>query len=222
MSDAKNIAVVAAPGASFDVGAASLALYHLLSSLGKTVVPVRSDGFAPSLNELPGAGALKSDLGPKDLVITLDINETPIEKVSYRAEEGKFRLVVRPMNRNFAVENIHYDYQGLSYDLIFVLGAQKFDDLGELYRRNTADFSETTVINIDINPLNEMFGQINIVDFERKSLCELLFNLFLLWGDIPTKEAAQCLLAAFVRGSADKAEASSVGAPVVNQLQKGS
>lgn len=194
IQDAKRLSLLVPKDSGVDPAAAMMALYHLFSALGKNVRPVVPEKIPHLVRALPSSVALKHDFGPKDLVVTLDTNKTPIEKVSYKSEGEKFQLVIHPLERSFEVENIHYSYEGLSFDLLITLGVKKLSDLGELYEKNRKEFSQAVVINLDVNSENERYGQINIVDPSLASVSELVFHQLLAWGLTPSKEAAQCLL----------------------------
>lgn len=201
IQQAQKIGLVVPPNTGVDAASSALALYHLLLPLGKKVTVVVPDRIPKPVRSLPSSTVIRSDFGPKNLVVTLDTNETPIEKVSYKSEGSKFKLIIHPRGRSFSVENIHYDYQGLAFDLLIVLGATRLSDLGELFKENKNDFEGATVLNIDVNSQNEHFGQINVVDPSKSLISELLFNLLLSWKIVPSREAAQCLLAALAAGS---------------------
>lgn len=194
IQQAQKIGLIVPPKTSVDASASALALYHLLLSLGKRATAIFPGKIPEEVQSLPSSTAIKKDFGPKNLVVTLDTNETPIEKVSYKSEGGKFKLVIHPLQRSFAVKNIHYEYQGLAFDLLIVLGAEKLSDLGKLFEENKHDFEGTTVLNITTSSRNEYFGQINIADPSKSSVSELLFHQFLAWEMTPSKEVAQCLL----------------------------
>ena len=194
--DAKSVGLLVSEGANADAVAAAMALYHLLSLTCKTerVVPIVPGKISHEARGLPSSAAIKQDLGPKNLVVTLDTNTTPVEKVSYRSEGDKFQLVIHPVNRSFEVENIEYSYEGLDFDLLITLGVGKLKDLGEIYKKNRAEFSKSTIINVDVSAQNENYGQINIVDPTKSSVSELIFHQLLAWELVPSKEVAQCLL----------------------------
>jgi len=198
--DAKSVGLLAAANAGADPTAALMALFHLFSVGSKKVVPIVPGRIPDAVRSLPSSIKIKRNFGPKNLVVTLDTNRTPIEKVSYKAEEQQFRLTIHPRERNFEVENIHYSYEGLDCDLLVTLGVRRLADLGELYERNRADFEKTVIINLDVNPGNENFGQVNIVDPSKSSVSELIFHQLLAWEMVPSKEVAQCLLTGLMAG----------------------
>lgn len=194
INDAAGVGLLVSPQAETDAVAAILSLYHLLASLGKKVAVVVPGKIPEQVLALPAGTELKRDFGPKNLVVTLETGETPIEKVSYKTAPGQFKLIIQPQNRSFEVENIHYEYQGLLPDLLVILGVARLPDLGEFHEKNQKEFSRTTIINCDINNQNEYYGQINLVDPTKSSLSELIFDLLLAWQLVPSPEAAQCLL----------------------------
>lgn len=194
IQDAKSICLLVGNDSRTDAVAASLAFYHLFSLLGKKVVPVVPGKIPEEARGLPSSIEIKQDFGPKNLVVTLDTNRTPIEKVSYKAEAGKFHLVIHPVERAFEVENINYSYEGLNFDLLITLGVGKLSDLGELYEKNRSEFDKAVIINLDVSSQNENYGQINIVDPSKSSVSELIFHQLLAWELVPSKEVAQCLL----------------------------
>ncbi len=214
IQDAKSIGLLVANDANADAAAATLALYHLFSPMGKKTIPILPGKIPRGVLSLPASTEIKHDFGPKNLVVTLDTNKTPIEKVSYKAEGGKFQLVIHPVERAFEVENVHYSYQGLNFGLLITLGVKKLSDLGELYEKNHRDFSEAVIINIDVSSENENYGQINIVDPSKSSVSELIFHQLLAWELVPSKEVAQCLLTGLAAS-----ESASGGSPVIKPTE---
>ena len=196
IQDAKSVGLLVSEGAHADAVSAAMALFHLLSltSRPKKVVPIVPGKIPQEAQALPSSIEIKHDLGPKNLIVTLDTNKTPVEKVSYRSEGEKFQLVIHPVSRSFEVENIEYSYEGLDFDLLITLGVKKLTELGELYEKNRAEFEKAVIINMDVSSQNENYGQINIVDPTLASLSELVFHQLLAWELVPSKEVAQCLL----------------------------
>lgn len=201
IQQAQKIGLVVSSNTGVDAAASALALYHLLRSLDKKATVVVPGKIPEEVQSLPSSTIIKKDFGPKNLVVTLDTNETPVEKVSYKSEGQKFKLIIHPLQRSFAVKDIHYEYQGLAFDLLIVLGAAKLPDLGDLFEENKDDFEGATVLNIAVNSQNEHFGQINIVDPSKSSVSELIFHQLLAWELVPSKEVAQCLLSGLASSS---------------------
>lgn len=196
IQDAKSVGLLVSEGANADAISAAMALYHLLSLTckPKKVVPIVPGKIPQEAQALPSSIEIKHGLGPKNLIVTLNTNKTPVEKVSYRSEGEKFQLVIHPIARSFEVENIEYSYEGLNFDLLITLGVRKLSDLGEIYEKNRTEFDKAVTINLDVSSANENYGQINIVDPSLASISELVFHQLLAWELVPSKEVAQCLL----------------------------
>jgi nanoRNase/pAp phosphatase (c-di-AMP/oligoRNAs hydrolase) len=194
LADSQKAAVVVSARPSLDALGAAMSLYHLLLDLGKTVRIVVPGKVPKEARSLPGSAEIKDNFGPRNLVVTLDTNSSPIDKVSYKSEGQKFKLTIHPRGRDFAVEDIHYEYSGLDFDLLALVGVPRLEDLGDLYRENRRDFEGNIILNLDISPQNELYGQINIVDTSKGSLAELLFSQLVQWDRVPSKSVAQSLL----------------------------
>jgi nanoRNase/pAp phosphatase (c-di-AMP/oligoRNAs hydrolase) len=71
-------------------------------------------------------------------------------------------------------KSVNYFYVGAEVDLIFVIGAQKLEDLGEIYQKEVNLFKGKTLVNIDFHPQNSGFGNINIFQPQRSSYSEMI------------------------------------------------
>lgn len=62
-------------------------------------------------------------------------------------------------------------------DLIISLDAASIDQLWEIYEQNKKFFFERPFAVIDHHPSNPRFGSVNIVEPEKSSTCEIVYNL---------------------------------------------
>lgn len=191
---AKSIALIANPQKGLDAFCALLSLFHVLTNLGKKVFPIFPGEFSFAFNSILGSENVKFDFGPKDLVISLDYEGSPIEKISYSTEDHTFHLVVHPKTRTFDINKIRYSYSGTKFDAILVLGVPNLSDLGDFYEKSRSEFNLSPLINLDIDEKNANYGQLNIIDPNTQSLCELIFYLLSSLQLKPNKEAVECLL----------------------------
>lgn len=171
-----------------------MALYHLLTAQGKRVRPVVPEQVPETCLHLPESSQIKSDLGPKNLIISFDTNETPIDKVDYSTENGTFSLVIYPTDRHFKVEKINYSYQGTSFDLLITLGVSRLADLGTFYTNHHEDFHRVPVVSLHHQDPQEDFSRLSLVDTSFSSLSELILYKLAQWGWKPTRLATECLL----------------------------
>ncbi len=81
-------------------------------------------------------------------------------------------------------------------DIIISLDASDFWQLGETYEKNKDIFTEKPFIVIDHHFTNKEFWNINIVDKEISSTCELLYEIykFLWYEKLIDNQIANCLL----------------------------
>ena len=61
-------------------------------------------------------------------------------------------------------------------DLLITLGAQSLEDLGKNFVKNSDLFYQIPVLNIDNNPRNQNFGEVNLVEIKTSSVSEILYN----------------------------------------------
>ena len=100
-----------------------------------------------------------------------------------------------PVPGNFDTsKRITTQIEGFGFDLIFVLGAQSVDDLGQVYRELKGEFEDANIINVDISSMNRRFGVVNVIDVKMDSLSTLVFSNAHEWGLAPDKRAAKAFL----------------------------
>lgn len=179
LSPAQNILVAIPKNPSLDKAAASLSLYLSLKKAGKTVTVACPQQMTVEFSQLVGVDKVSDKMGKKDMVISFDYVKDSIEKVSYNVEGNKFNLVIQP-KRGFPpldAKNVSYSYSGGGSDLIFVIGAQRLEDLGRLYESKKNLYGEKTVVNIDYHPQNTQFGKINMFHPPASSYSELVVSI---------------------------------------------
>jgi len=187
---------------SGDAVATSLALRSVLKKLGKPMVDVASDGFtAPKkFTFLPEVGAIKPTINNlRKLIISLDVAQNRIGDLHYEMQGNKLNIFVAPEEKNIEAKNISTALSDYRYDLAVVLDTPDLESLGNVYQQNSDFFYRTPVVNIDHNPSNEQFGQINLVEMNATSTAEILFNfLESLDPQLIDEEIATYLLAGMI------------------------
>ncbi|MFH2136676.1 MAG: DHH family phosphoesterase [Patescibacteria group bacterium] len=164
---------------SGDAVATSLALRSILRKLGKPTVDVASDGFITpkKLTFLPEVDTIKPTINNlRKLIISLDVAENRIGDLHYEMQGNKLNIFVAPEEKNLDAKNISTALSDYRYDLTLVLDTPDLESLGDVYQQNADFFYRTPVVNIDHDPSNEQFGQINLVEMNATSTAEILFN----------------------------------------------
>lgn len=178
LATAQTVLVVAPKKPNLDKVAAALALFLSLKKAGKSVIVACPDEMTVEFSLLVGVDKITQQLGGKNLIISFDYIEDSIEKVSYNIENNKFNLLIQPKVGfpPLSAEKVNYSYSG-GADLIFVIGAQSLEDLGNLYTQESKLYSQKSVVNIDVDPKNTQFGGINLTDSTASSCSEITTGL---------------------------------------------
>ena len=134
--------------------AASLSLYLAIEKAGKQVHIACSTPIDFSQYPLKYADRITQKIGNKNLVVSLKVdNRDSIDKVSYNLDEATkiFNLIITPKKgaAPLSSDSVSYSLAGARADLIIIVGASTFDDLGILYRDETVLFTDTPTLAIN-------------------------------------------------------------------------
>ncbi|MFH0840917.1 MAG: hypothetical protein V1865_02995 [bacterium] len=195
-----NSILVIANNDSGDSLAAGLGLFLFLQKQEKRIdLVVNNLEQQKKFNFLPEWDKIKKDITASDkFVISLDLTKVGAEQVKYKMEKDRLDFIIKPKEGKFKPEDVSFN-NGPDYDLIIIIGYADLDSLGALHEKNTDFFYKTPVINIDHDPANESFGQINAIDLNATANSEIIFNILnehdrtLITGEIAT-----CLLTGMI------------------------
>lgn len=193
LQDAKSIVLVTVDNPNKDCVAASLGLYLSLLGAGKdTIIASNSDPIVRD-SHLVGVDKIATEIGNTNLVITFDIPQDAIEKVSYNDEAGKFNLVIEPKKDTPPItkDKLNFSYSGATADLLIVIGASSLQDAGSILEKEENLTKSAVVANISNQ--SGSFGAINITD-PKSSLSELITALIKELGLQITPDAANNLM----------------------------
>ncbi|OGY42724.1 MAG: hypothetical protein A2Y67_01535 [Candidatus Buchananbacteria bacterium RBG_13_39_9] len=201
VKNSQKILIVFKQNFSGDALSSSLAIFLLLQKLNKQADIVCQDfSLAHNLSFLPGINKVKANLnGLKNFIISLDLNEGKIKNFSYDVKDGKLNIYLTPENGYLEEKNIAFASGQYKYDLIIALDTDNLEALGLIYEKNTDFFFNTPIINIDHNPENEQYGQINAVDLTKTSTAEIIFDLIENYdSNLFDQDIATCLLTGMI------------------------
>lgn len=186
---------------SVDAVASALALAKFLEKKGKRA-DVVADGFAApkSLRFLPGIETVKPNFRQlRKFVIHLDVSKTKIDELSYDIEGDKLRIHVTPKEGRFDGKDVTTASTDFKYDCIVTVDTPDYGALGTLFSANTEFFYDRPTINIDHEPANEQYGNLNCVDITATSTAEVMHALLKSTGEhFLSEEIATCLLAGII------------------------
>ncbi len=183
-----------------DMIASALALKTWLETRGKEVdIVAEKPTTASSFSFLPNYALISHELdNVRRFIISLNLNNATVDQVEYRLEQHSLDFIVSPKDGFFTAADISSRSSGFRYSLIFVLGTPDLESLGSIYDRDTEFFFKTPIINIDHNPANENFGQINLVNVKAVAVTEILADLMINAKYIINEDTATCLLTGLI------------------------
>jgi len=189
LSTAHNLMIVLPMSLNQDKVASALALYLSLQKTNRQVNIVCSRPMIVEYSSLVGVDKIKNKLGGRNLVVSFDYLEDSIEKVSYNIENNKFNLVVQPKEGYppLSTEKIQYSYFGEQADMIFIIGASSFEDLGEIYFDHKTFFQEGNTVNVNISQASKPFAKISLINSQMASFGEFI-TFFLSTLKMPVDE----------------------------------
>ncbi len=158
--------------------AALLALKIFFKKINKPADLIASTALSRRFSFLPGAEEIKLSVEPlKKLIITLNAKDNKVKEFNYDIRGEELKIYITPEKDDFKKEAVTFSDSGYKYDLIITTDCTDLESLGDLYYRHADFFFQTTIINLDTNPANERYGQINYIDLNLASCSELVFTL---------------------------------------------
>ena len=200
---AKNILITFSIDWNGDALASALAFYLFLKKMNKNV-DVAASRIDGQKNEpykfLPAFTDIKTSLDNlAKFIVSLDITNAKVDQIKYVIDNNTLNFIISPRSGWFTKDDVRAATSGYKYDLVITLNASDLESLGKIYDGNVDFFYKTTIINIDHNPGNEEFGQVNFVELNAVATTEVLFELFKDYrADFIDEDIATCLLTGII------------------------
>lgn len=194
IQSARTIAIMPNKVSNLDAFSAGVGLYYMLKDLDKDVTFIYQGKTPEDSDDLIEKSEIKTEVGSKDLVISVDYSNSPAAKAQYSTNNGVLFLKLGPVTRDFDLSRVQSEFQRKSYDLIFTVGAQIPEDFGQIYRDIQEDFSKSKVVNIDNTERNLRYGAYNVIDSSEHTLSVLVLNISRFWGLKVGTRSAKALL----------------------------
>jgi len=179
-------------------GAAAMALVSGLLQAGVQADFVANSQLDDNWNILDSAIMPSLNLASEEFIISLDLSRTKVGQIKYKIEGDRLNFLIKPSNGQFVEEDVEILVGRPPYDLVITVGVAEPEVLGDIYNNNSALFYQTMLINIDCQPKNENFGQINLVDLVAGSAAEIIYDLWCALAWPLTPDQATYLLAALI------------------------
>ena len=194
INESNNILILPSKNRGEDALYSAVALALLIKRQGKEVSILHEGDLPQELVNYKDLVSIKGKFDQRSLIISVDYNNTPIEKVNYLVEDGVLNFFVTPIPQNFDINRVSFGKSGLKNDLFIVVGATSLEELGSLYDENSSEFKKVPILNIDNIDETIQYGTVNVIDASFDSLSEMILNKIVQWGLKIDKELANILL----------------------------
>lgn len=180
---AKNIAIVLPEEVTVDQFCSGLALQNVLSGADKSAVLVSSSGRLPELKFFGNLPQVYSSINStNELVIKVSNQRIEPKALRYEKADDGINIFIKPGDTaqgNFTSEDVSILPAAQSFDLLIIIGAASFEELGKSYSDNPQLFYNTTKIAVSTRADHEYFAAVNIVDTQAAAVSEIVFQLLL-------------------------------------------
>ena len=185
LADRKYLMIALRPNADGDAIGSALALKIALEKQHKQVDIVCGGFVLPkNLKFLPEAEQIKDAITHlQKFIIKVDVSKTKIESLSYDIKDNWLSIYLTPKNGAITKNDLRTAQTTFKYDLIFTIGTQDFDSLGDIFHSNTDLFYRIPVVNIDHHAGNESYGQINFMEIGASSNAEIVYKIIQTLGE---------------------------------------
>ncbi len=194
---AKTAIVLLPPEPSNDQLATALGLSLTLESLGKSIQVGCSSPIKVDAAQFFGVDKIKTTIGNQNLIISFQFKEEDLKKVDYDIDaNGRFQLLIQPQPGVQPPDSssINYAYSGADADVVFTIGINSLEELGEIYAQEKSFLDKAKVINLNLGGKQPQFDCLNLQSLQSTSLSELTAFLLKNIDFAPTADAATNLL----------------------------
>ena len=175
IAKAQTIYVLLNTDPSYDALACALSLYLSLKELGKQVQIASAAPMRVEASHLVGIDEVKQKIGNRNLLVSFEYEENSVDKVHYTmSEDGKrFNLIISPKSGTKPLDpaKVEYGYTGAEADLVFIVGASSFEDLGMLYESERSLYDTSFTVSITPSPIVP-FAQMTLETSGQSSMTE--------------------------------------------------
>lgn len=181
IAEAKRVAIALPSQLTVDMLCAAVALQTVISTRSENPASAAifsASAEVPALPFLKNTAQIHRELsGRTELTIKVSTRNAQPGELRYEKGDDGLLIFIKPSSGQFLEHDVSVLPAAGNFDLVIILGAANFEQLGTVYRGNTKLFFETPNINIDINPDNEYYGTVNFVSITSSSLSETVFDI---------------------------------------------
>lgn len=195
---AQEVFVLLPQNAGQEMVAAASGLALSLKNTNKNVTLACPTPISNTAKSIPGSADITHNIGNRNLIISIKVDQRDsIDKVSYNLDESAktFNLVVQPKKGESPLKKdaVSFTYSGAQADLVFLIGVNRFEDLGIFYEAEKALFSDSKTVCVSRFAANP-FADFHLSDSQTTSLTELTWEMSQTLGLNLNAQAATAFL----------------------------
>jgi len=173
---AKKILIAADKNADFDKICACINLARAFQDSGKNISLLLPDNKYSQkiINIFPTQDVkLIHKQEPENFIVSLPKNDAVVKNVKWKEEKGSINIFVTTDKGELKQNQVTIRPNYALFDLIILVGIEKFSDLGEFYTKNPRAFPKSRIIQI-----GKKGRKLGAYDYEEKSISmsELVFK----------------------------------------------
>lgn len=177
LRESSTIAIVLPEFFTLAVAGSATALLRACNAMQKTVTVFGPPLLAERVTD-PGRDDREGTEPLREFIISFDLTRSPIKELRYERAENRLNIILSPTGPRIARDDIEFRYGALRYDCVVALGVPSPEAATHLVHAPEL-LHEKFVINIDTNPANRRYGDINLIveGFGSPTLPELVYQL---------------------------------------------
>jgi nanoRNase/pAp phosphatase (c-di-AMP/oligoRNAs hydrolase) len=196
----EHIALLLPEEPFLDVLAAAEVMGHILGTREKSVGII----IAGAKKETPHSHHFKilaaSQPLTREFIITLDTTRFPISQLRYENKNDELEIILSPRSLPLKHEAVSFKDGKTLCDAVLAFGIDDIEALNTTEGLEPTFFTETPIINLDTSPDNKNYGEVNLVDIEKSSISEIVYELATaLVGGPLSQEHATFILAGVIQ-----------------------
>ena len=197
---AQHVGILLPPEAGVDELVSAEVLWKILGARGKQI-GLLSGPSQISLSEDTIKNIAHPQTLPREFIISLDTSTAPVSEMRYEKEEERLNIILSPASSSIGEGAISYKSGRTLCDAAILVGVKDLEGL-KSEKIEPAFFTQTPIINLDVSPENKLYGDADLVDMEKISIAEVVYEFLTdLTGQPLGKEEATLLLTGLVEKS---------------------
>ena len=175
-------------------------LGRVFETAGKEVGVINTPGHIKQPPHQSLKKLATSSMLPKEFVVSLDTSNHPVSQLRYETEENRINVIFSPRTASLKEPLISFREGRILCDAVFAFGIPDIENVNHADLLGPAFFTETPIVNIDVSEKNKRYGEINLVNPEKASSAEIVYELAVTLKEEPLEqELATLILAGIVQ-----------------------